>query len=247
MSREHIELIFSQTLRPLLPRGKQLRRSLIPLTRKASIKDIIESLGVPHCEIGSIKLSPSLSPISFHYIPQPGDVLEVTGFSPSTPIFAPTVLRPQPLTRLAFMIDTTILRLGRKLRMAGFDTHLAPATSLPEIGSLATAQSRILVSRNRDLLKCATVTFGQLIRSSDHRQQLHEIRTRFRPEDKQRPFSRCTACNGLLQEVAKATILDLLEPLTKKYYNSFKQCPDCGKIYWEGSHVERMRAHFDLW
>jgi uncharacterized protein with PIN domain len=51
-------------------------------------------------------------------------------------------------------------------------------------------------------------------------------------------------CNGRIEPVAKEAVADRLEPKTKKYFDKFYRCPGCGKIYWEGSHVDKLRERF---
>lgn len=233
-----MQLIFYGDLVDLLP--KNHRKSVVPyiLDRRASIKDIIESLGIPHTEIGRIEKQGRQ--LSFRHIGEDGEILHLHPFTGSTPLTKATVLRPEPLQNVAFMYDSTVFKLGRNLRMAGLDAANAPEAPAADIGRLASSAGRILVSRNRELLKCRTVTFGQLIRSVHHRQQLREVFARFRPAGLLDPFSRCLACNAPLVKVDKEEIVHTLEPLTKLYYSSFKRCSGCGKIYWHGSHIARM-------
>jgi uncharacterized protein with PIN domain len=72
-------------------------------------------------------------------------------------------------------------------------------------------------------------------------EQLMEVVQRFELKAKVQPFHRCLRCNHPLEMVDKDVILDRLEPLTKKYFDEFHICPNCGQIYWKGSHYERMQ------
>ncbi len=238
MTPGRIFLILHGDLVDLLPKNRRHRTIRLILDRRASIKDIIESQTIPHTEIGRMEMEGRQ--LSFRHIGENGERIHLHPFSRHTPLTTATVLRPEPLENIAFMCDSTVSRLGRHMRMAGLDTANAPEASLVEVGSQASAAGRILVSRNRDLLKCRTVNFGQLIRSVHHRLQLREVFVRFRPENLIAPFSRCLVCNSTLVAVDKEEILHLLEPLTRKYYHSFKKCSACNKIYWHGSHIVRM-------
>lgn len=242
IARDLIEFVVPPELQSLLAKRTRHSQITYPLSRRASIKDILESLGVPHCEVGAILHRSDGRSISFQYMPKPQDGFILHPFNKSTPLFTPTKLRPRPLRRLAFMVDSTVLRLARYLRMAGFDTTRTPDDNLSAIGESADNESRILLSRNRELLKCKTVTFGQLIRSTGYQEQLREVFDRYAPAEPPAPFSRCVHCNDRLRDVAKDHILDQLEPLTKRYFQTFKQCPGCQKIYWPGTHLERMRT-----
>jgi uncharacterized protein with PIN domain len=86
------------------------------------------------------------------------------------------------------------------------------------------------------------VQYGYCLRSLDSLAQLREVLARYGLSSKIRPFQRCLRCNGRLEPVSKEAVLDRLEPLTRLYYDEFHRCPDCGQIYWKGSHYERMLA-----
>src|SRR5665648_185467 len=92
----------------------------------------------------------------------------------------------------------------------------------------------------KDLLKRKELVFGYLVREIYPEKQLAEVIHLFGIKEQLKPLSRCMRCNGLLQKVAKEQILDQLEPLTKKYYHSFRQCRLCHHIYWPGSHRDKM-------
>lgn len=234
-----IYLSFSGDTKELL-RPAQARDPLIyPLTRRASIKDIIEGLGVPHTEVGRILLA-GLDQ-SFEKIPYDGEHYHIHPFSPKEPPTVPTFLRPKPLPACTFLVDVNVGRLAGLLRMAGIDAEaVAPGTAGDDLLQRAVREQRILLTRNRELLRHRILVFGRLVRSQDPDEQLAEIINLYRLQDELRPFTRCIACNGLLAEVDKAAIIDRLLPLTKKYFDRFRECSGCGKIYWHGSHHEKM-------
>ncbi len=210
-----------------------------PLSRRASIKDILESLGVPHSEISRIVLAGREQ--TFEKIAADGDHFEIHPLSPALPPTVATPLRPVPLATCIFLVDINVARLGGLLRMAGFDAEaVGPDSANTDTVLRAVREGRILLTRNRDLLKQRQLVFGRLVRNQDPDQQLREIIDLYGLQDRLQPFSRCIACNGLLLEVAKDAIIDRLLPLTKKYYHHFKQCSGCGKIYWHGSHHDKM-------
>jgi uncharacterized protein with PIN domain len=84
------------------------------------------------------------------------------------------------------------------------------------------------------------------VRATDPRDQIVEVARRFDLPTAMVPFSRCTACNGELREVAKKEIAHRLPPGAKEHYDEFRQCPDCERVYWEGSHFDRLREIVDL-
>ncbi|MFA6284500.1 MAG: Mut7-C RNAse domain-containing protein [Desulfurivibrionaceae bacterium] len=208
------------------------------LTRQASVKDIIEALGVPHTEVG--RLIVAGREISFSAPGADDDTLDVYPLSPPVDVTVPTLLRPKSLPGVAFAVDMNVGKLATLLRMAGFDTFFRNDISDPELVEAAVREKRILLSKDMDLLKRKEVAFGYLVREIDPEKQLAEIVRLFGIKEQFKPLSRCLRCNGLLQPVEKGRIIEQLEPLTKKYYDSFRQCLGCGKIYWAGSHRDKM-------
>ncbi len=226
-------------LQQLLPRNLRNQNEVVyPLIRRASTKDIIESLHIPHTEIGSIVLN--RTQISFQHIPVAGEHLFLYSFSPGTDVTRPSVLRPEPLSTATFMVDINVGKLARLLRMSGIDTRYESALDETDLADHAAAGDRILLSRNRDLLQRKIVTWGHLVRAEHPEKQLLEVITLFGLQKMIRPFSRCLECNTRLPPVQKSTILHRLEPLTRKYYHRFHRCPDCDQIYWRGSHQQHM-------
>ncbi len=219
------------------------RRCLVryPLDRRASIKDIIESLDIPHTEIGEI-LDSNGRPLDFAYLPQSGDRLTVRGPQAPVRLSTPTLLRPATLSEARFLADANVARLGRLLRLVGLDTAVVTDEADEAIAERAAAEKRILLSRDRDLLKRRIVQHGRLVRAAEPYRQLVEIVTLYGLSSHLAPFSRCAACNTLLEPVDKATVLHRLEPLTSRYYHTFTRCPRCERIYWPGSHRDRLRA-----
>ncbi len=210
-----------------------------PLSRRASIKDILEGLGVPHTEVGRIVGDGQEQ--TFERIPADGEHFEIHPLSPTLPPTVATVLRPKPLTACIFLVDINVGRLAGLLRMAGIDAEaIGPGNA--DTVLRAVREGRILLTRNRDLLKQRKLVFGHLVRSQDPDQQLREIINIYPLQDQLQPFSRCITCNGLLAEVEKDAVIDRLLPLTKKYFTRFKQCQACGKIYWQGSHHQKMTS-----
>lgn len=234
-----IYLSFSGDTKELLRPAQERDPIVYPLTRRASIKDVLEGLGVPHTEVGRILLD-GLDQ-SFAKIPCDGEYYRIQPLSPHEPPTVPTFLRPEPLPACAFLVDVNVGRLAGLLRMAGIDAAAAgPETETDDLLRRAADERRIVLSRNRDLLRHRILVFGRLVRSQDPDEQLAEIIHLYRLQDELRPFTRCIACNGLLAEIDKAKVIDRLLPLTKKYFDRFQECPGCGKIYWPGSHHEKM-------
>ena len=239
MTTGTLSLILDTELADLLSRKYQGNTEIdYPLNRRASIKDIIEALHIPHTEVSAIFFDNR--EITFSHIPEAGESIFLHSFTPGTNVTRSTLLRPDPLLTTSFIVDINVGKLARLLRMSGFDTLYDPQWQEKEIAELAAADRRILLSRNRDLLRRKCILWGHLVRTEQPEKQLAEVITLFGLHDAIQPFSRCLLCNALLQAVEKTAIVHRLEPLTRKYYRKFHICPDCEQIYWRGSHHKRM-------
>jgi uncharacterized protein len=194
-----------------------------------SAKHLIESVGIPHTEIGSVQANGQ--PVGGDYLVQDSGQLEVSANSPAG--------EDQPIEP-RFVLDGHLGRLNAHLRMLGLDCRYEPDFADDDIVRIGVSEARIILTRDRRLLMHKTIVLGHLVRSTDPEQQLREIVIRYRLRRWVRPFQRCLRCNHLLEPVSKAEIIDRLEPLTKLYFDEFRLCPACGQVYWKGSHFERM-------
>lgn len=217
-------------------RGEELRA--YSLSRRASIKDLVESFGVPHTEVGRIVVDGEDVP--FEHIIERESRVDIFPHSPPVDVLTPSLLRPRSLSAIRFLVDINVGKLAGKLRMAGFDTLYNPLWNDNELADVSDEKRCILITRDLMLLKRKKVTFGHLVREIDPKKQLVEIISYYGLADSVKPFSRCMRCNGLLAPVAKEEIVDQLEPLTKKYYQIFHRCRQCRQIYWSGSHRDAM-------
>lgn len=234
-----ISVIFHPRLRPLLhPSYRQEGRIDRKVSPGTSIKDVVESLRVPHTEVGQLLVGGNQVGFSFQVLK--GACIEVLPMMPPVDTGKSTLLCPEPLTGIKFMVDVNVAKLGSLLRMAGIDTISRPELRDPDVAAVAVREGRILLSRNRGLLKRKTVIHGHLIGSQQPEKQLAEVVYLYGLHDLLQPFSRCMQCNTPLIVVKKSAILNRLEPLTRKYYQTFNLCPSCDRIYWSGSHKERM-------
>lgn len=196
--------------------------------RVANLKNAIEALGVPHTEVGEVRVNGA--PATLQRMVREGDVVEV---------LAP---QPAPEERLAFIADAHLGALARFLRMLGFDTAHEPQLADRDIRRLAQEDSRIVLTRDRDLLKCRDITRGYYVRAIKPEQQLHEVATRYGLPAHARPFTRCLHCNLSLAKIDKAAIAHRLPERVAALHDNFTHCAGCDRVYWPGSHYERMRA-----
>lgn len=208
---------------------------------KPSVKDAIEAIGVPHTEVDSIVVNGAS--VGFAYHLRNGDAVSVYPSSLSPEMPARVALREEP--RPSFIVDVNLGKLARLLRMLGFDAAYRNDYTDHEIAGLAGSEGRILLTRDRRLLRFRVITHGYWLRSDDPGMQVKEVLRRFGFYPLVRPFNRCLECNGAIVPTEKDFILDRLEPKTRLYYDEFFICADCGKIYWKGSHYDHMKEKLD--
>ncbi len=202
-----------------------------------TVKHLVESLGVPHTEVQFARLGGQA--ISLSYQAQDGDVIDL--FPVSIPPRTEDILVQPPKTgEPRFVVDNHLGRLAAYLRMLGLDTLYRNDYQDEELAQISGEQDRILLTRDLRLLMRKSVQNGYWVRSLEPAEQFIEVVRRYQLEQYVRPFQRCLRCNALLQPVSKEEVLPRLQPLTRQYFNEFRICPDCGQIYWKGSHFERM-------
>ncbi|MBI1876896.1 MAG: Mut7-C ubiquitin/RNAse domain-containing protein [Chloroflexi bacterium] len=235
---------FYAELNDFLPSDQRQKTLTYPFELSASVKDVIEALGVPHTEVDLILANGGS--VDFAYLVQDGDYISVYPVFEAIDITPLVRVRPRPLRETRFILDVHLGRLAVYLRMLGFDTLYRNDYADEELAHISSSQGRILLTRDRGLLKRSVVTHGYCVRSTNPRQQLTEVVRRFDLFVSLAPFSRCLHCNGLLQAVDKETISDRLPPKTRQYYNDFRRCQCCDHIYWPGSHFQRMQQFITI-
>lgn len=219
--------LFFSRLNDFLPRDQREQMIRVDFRGRQSIKHLAESLGVPHPEIGQVRVNGQGRTLSA--ITEEGDRVEVYPIPNSCPV------EPR------FVLDNHLGRLTAYLRMLGFDCLYQNDYDDEELAKIAQREGRILLSRDRRLLMRKSVVYGYCLRSLDSLEQMTEVIQRFDLAKRIIPFHRCLRCNHPLDSVAKEAVLDRLEPLTKLYFDEFQICPACKQIYWKGSHYERMQ------
>jgi uncharacterized protein with PIN domain len=200
-----------------------------------SVKDMIEALGVPHTEIGRILANGRRVDAAYHV--QDGDRIEVLpwhGMEAANDAVNSGEVR--------FVADIHLGRLVAHLRMLGFDTVYPGDYRDEELARIADDEARILLTRDIGLLKRGRVLRGYFLRATAPLDQLAEVLAAFHLRPLLRMFSRCAVCNGELQWVDKQTIEAELPANTRETFDEFRRCIRCGKLYWKGSHYDRLNA-----
>jgi uncharacterized protein with PIN domain len=224
-------------------RGQPIEREF---EASPGVIDLIQALGVPHPEVDLIAVSDR--PVGLDYRVRPGDRIDVFGIERAgesrhlaSDAGRPGLIPPPP-DPPRFVLDGHLGRLARYLRMLGFDSRYDRNAADDELARLSAEEGRILLTRDRGLLKRSIVRLGYLVRDDDPRRQLVEVVGRYGLAGTARPFSRCVRCNGDIEPVDRSEVAERLagEPRTLRYFETFGRCAGCGSIYWPGSHFERM-------
>lgn len=209
----------------------------------ASVKDIIESLGVPHPEVELILINGES--IDFSFLVSKEVQIAVYPRFRTLDISSLSRVKPPPLAEDRFVIDVHLGKLTNYLRLCGFDVLYQNNFEDEQLATLSAQEQRILLTQDRTLLKRSLITYGYCVRSSDPLQQLLEVIRRFDLWEAIALFRRCIRCNGLLHKVSKAMIWDRLPPFTRLNYDQFSMCQDCHKLYWPGAHYHRIQRLID--
>ncbi|MET7734727.1 Mut7-C RNAse domain-containing protein [Streptomyces sp. NPDC005402] len=230
MSAPEIHVEFAPELALFVPQGRRLGATPVTTDGASSLGHVVESLGVPLTEVGALRVGGHEVPRS--YVPAAGDTVHVL-----------PVARPQqvPGAPLRFLLDVHLGTLARRLRLLGVDTaYESTDIGDPALATRSATEKRVLLSRDRGLLHRRELWAGAFVYSTRPEDQLRDILDRFRPALK--PWTRCTACNGLLREATKEQVADRLEGGTERSYDVFAQCEECGRAYWKGAHHEQLEA-----
>ncbi len=234
---------FYEELNEFLPSAKQKKLFAYTFNGSPSAKDAIEANGIPHAEVDLILVN-SIS-VGFSYKLRDRDIVSVYPVFETFDITSLVHLRAKPLRISKFILDVHLGKLAKYLRLCGFDTFYRKDYNDIEIINLSSSEKRIILTHDVELLKNKKVTHGYWIRSQYLNEQLKEVLLRFNLIHQMLPFTRCMECNGLLTEVSKEDIMERLLPETDKYFTDFRMCSGCKRIYWEGSHYERMKRYIN--
>ncbi|WP_433202851.1 Mut7-C RNAse domain-containing protein [Nocardia sp. CA-107356] len=211
-----------------------------PFRAHQTVKDVIEAAGIPHTEVDLVLVNGQ--PVAFDQHPHDGDRITAYPVFETLDIGRATKVRPRPLREPRFVADVNLGGLAKLMRLMGLDVHCPWDADDAALAELSAAQHRILLTRDRGLLKRRNVTHGVYIWSDRPVDQIIEVIRRLDLVERLAPFTRCLRCGGAVVAVAKTEVEDRLEPLTRRHYDTFRQCRDCGRVYWQGSHQARLNA-----
>ncbi|WP_073500029.1 Mut7-C RNAse domain-containing protein [Actinacidiphila paucisporea] len=233
MTRPEVTVKIPAELHLFVPADRRAASSTLTTDGSSSLGHVVESLGIPLTEVGGLAVDGRDVPPG--HVPASGEVVEVRAVS-----------RPQavPGAPLRFLLDVHLGTLARRLRLLGVDA----AYESEDIGDAALAarsakERRVLLSRDRGLLRRRELWAGGYVYSDQPEEQLQDVLSRFAPA--LAPWTRCVACNGPLADADKESVRDRLADGTSKTYDVFAECADCGRVYWRGAHHTRLATMVD--
>lgn len=242
---QQLKIHFYRELNDFLPEQQRNTDFLYESRQPRSVKDLIEAIGVPHTEVDLIIVNQQS--VDFNYLVQHGDHISLYPVLKASKLQQLSVTplihcQPKALDRPCFVLDVHLGRLAAYLRMLGFDSLYRNDYDDPTLAKISADENRILLTCDRLLLMRKQVVYGYFVRARQPRQQLLEVVARYDLYETQKPFSRCMHCNGKTHQVSKEEIKEHLLENTEKYYDTFYQCLSCNKVYWQGSHYQKMKA-----
>ena len=233
-----ITIRFYAQLNDFLPALRRQATFIHSFNGTPAVKDVIESLGVPHPEVGLILIDGH--PADFSMRLRGGERVSVYPSFHSLEIDKTSRVLSQPQPVGKFALDTHLGKLASYLRMLGFDTFYRNQMDDAELAALAKAEHRILLTRDRGLLKRNLIEYGYCLRSVDPIEQLVEVLSRYDLQSSICPFTRCMSCNAMIIPVAQEEVWDTLPPRVKERGHEFHRCSGCGRVYWAGTHHRQM-------
>lgn len=246
---KHVTVRFHEDLVFFLRRSNSSGEIPVTFHVTRSVKDMAESLGVPHVEIDFILVN-GLS-VGFDYLLKDGDSVSIfpqSAANESIPANKERIVHLSPVKKDSrrFVADVHVKTLTRYLRMLGFDTLYDREWEDVYLASISENEDRTLLSRDTRLLMRNNVSRGMYIRSLNPQTQVIEVIRRYQLSDKIDPFTRCISCNGRIARVENNRLTaSRVPPEVLARNDTFHRCESCGKYYWNGSHVKKMQKRIE--
>ncbi|MGH8671468.1 MAG: Mut7-C RNAse domain-containing protein [Burkholderiales bacterium] len=234
---------FYEELNDFLPPRQRQQTFSRACAQNATVKHAIEALGVPHTEVELVLVNGSS--VDFSYRVQDGDRVSVYPQFESLDVTPLLKVRDQPLRHTRFIVDAHLGRLAKYLRMLGFDTLYCGVHTDDQIARIAAEERRIVLTRDRELLKHRVITHGCFVRATSPAEQLGEILSKLDLYRAVTPFSRCLRCNATLVRLPEDAARERVPQKSARYYREFWICTECDQVYWQGSHWQRMQRTID--
>ena len=229
---------FYAELNDFLPENRRQREFTHGFVGTPSVKDTIEAIGVPHTEVDVILLDGRS--VDFAHLLHGGERVAVYPVFERYDVSQVTRLRPAPLRKTRFIADVHLGALARKLRLLGFDTAWERNLDDETIIDTAARERRIILTRDKGILKDGNVTHGYWLRATDPDEQLDEVVIALHLATGIQPYVRCMECNGELEDLPRSKAAKSVPLQVFLVYRDFKRCRCCGRVYWRGSHLTRL-------
>ena len=234
-----VDLRFYEELNDFLPREHRKRTFSVSFSGRRSVKDLVEAQGVPHTEVDLVLVNGES--VGFDACVRNGDRVSVYPTFESLDIRTASRLGRPPLRECRFVADVHLGKLVRRLRLLGLDCLHDSGWDDPELAAISARENRILLTRDRGLLKRASVTHGVYLHSDQPDEQVREVLRRLDLTASIEPFSRCTSCNGTLERIDKQEVADRIPARTRQHTDEYYLCVDCDKVYWRGTHWPKLQ------
>ena len=234
----HAEFRFYEELNDFLPENRRKVSFTYRFHGTPSVRDAIQALGVPHTAIDLVLVDGRS--VDFAHRLEGGEQVSVYPVFERLDISPLVRLRPRPLRDTRFVADVHLGRLARYLRMLGFDTLHEPGGSKDNVIETALRDGRIILTRDVGILKRSRVTHGYWLRHQQPLDQLREVVGALDLQTQARPFTRCMECNGLLRPIDRRQLAGRVEEAILARFETYRECPDCSRVFWKGSHFHRM-------
>ena len=203
-----------------------------------SVKDMIESCGVPHPEVDLVLVDGDS--VGWGHAVRDGELISVYPRFHSFDVAELSAVHVPPPSEHRFVLDVHLSALARYLRLLGLDTLTPPGALDSELAAISTGERRWLLTRNLGLLKRSIVRHGYFVRSQEPLEQCVEVVRYFELGEELVPFTRCMECNGTIGPVPMEQVRERLPRRVLANHDAFRQCSDCERTYWRGSHYGRL-------
>ncbi len=208
-----------------------------------SVKDMIESCGVPHPEVELVLVNGESA--GWGHAVRDGELISVYPRFHSFDVADLSAVYVPPPAEPRFVLDVHLATLAKYLRLLGLDTLAPPGAGDSELAAISTREGRWLLTRDIGLLKRTVVRHGYFVRSQDPLEQCIEVVRHLELDEDIAPFIRCMECNGTIAPVGIAAVSARLPRRVLANHETFRRCNDCGRTYWRGSHYGRLEEIVD--
>lgn len=243
-----VTIRFYDDLNDFLGKDSRQKDLIVQSKDRRSIKDLIESLGVPHTEVDLILVNGES--VDFSYIIHEADRISVYPEFRVFDISGITGLRPRVRGEMRFILDVHLRKLARLLRLLGFDVDYQKDRDDLELAEISHREGRILLTRDRQLMKRKIANSGFIIRNTDAEEQVREVMERLDLWSLIKPFTRCIECNGMIEPISVSNVKFQEEKhrIPEEVFSwcrEFFFCTSCARIYWKGSHYDKLQRKID--